>query len=176
MARFAIPLLVFGVLVVLFGVGLKLNPREVPSPFVGKPAPAFTLPRLDDPGSSVSEQDFRGQVSLLNVWASWCVACRQEHPLLNALAADLPIYGLNYKDTRDAALGWLSRFGNPYRLSAFDQTGRVGIDWGVYGVPETFVIDRQGVVRHKHIGPLTPQVIDETILPLVRRLRTEGGG
>jgi len=174
--RFIIPLIVFIVLVVFLGIGLKLDPREVPSPFIGKPAPAFTLPQLAEPGKTFGDANLKGQVSLVNVWASWCVSCRQEHPLLIELAKEniLPIYGLNYKDEREAGLGWLKRLGNPYTLSAFDADGRVGIEWGVYGVPETFVIDKRGVIRHKHTGPITPKAWQETLLPLIIQLQKEG--
>ncbi|RYU60045.1 DsbE family thiol:disulfide interchange protein [Methylolobus aquaticus] len=174
---FLIPLVVFVLMVVLLGVGLTLNPREVPSPFIGKPAPAFSVPQLHAPAEALSSEVFRGQVSLLNVWASWCVSCRQEHPLLVELAktSRVPIYGLNYKDERNAALEWLARLGNPYRSSAFDADGRVGIDWGVYGVPETFVIDRKGIIRHKFTGPLTREAIDGILLPLVQQLEGEPG-
>jgi cytochrome c biogenesis protein CcmG, thiol:disulfide interchange protein DsbE len=173
MRRYLWPLAVFVVLVGLLGAGLRLNPKDVPSPLVDKPAPAFSLPQLHDPQQSLSLADMRGQVWLLNVWASWCVACRVEHPLLVEFArtADVPLYGLNYKDQRDDAVRWLERFGNPYHASLSDTQGLVGIDYGVYGVPETFVIDRQGVIRHKQTGPLTPEVLAQTILPLVRRLR-----
>jgi cytochrome c biogenesis protein CcmG/thiol:disulfide interchange protein DsbE len=172
MTRFLIPLAVFLVLVAFLAIGLKLNPREVPSPLIDKPAPAFQLARLDDPAQTVTLADLRGQVWLLNVWASWCVACLQEHPLLVEFsrAGTVPIYGLNYKDKPDAAAAWLGKHGNPYTLSIVDADGRVGIDYGVYGVPETFVIDKQGVIRFKHIGPVTPEVLNDTILPLVRRL------
>ena len=173
MARFLIPLVVFVVLVVFLAIGLKLNPREVPSPLIDKPAPAFQLSRLDDPARSVSLQDLRGQVWLLNVWASWCVACLQEHPLLVEFSrsGSVPIYGLNYKDKPDAAAAWLGKHGNPYTVSIVDADGRVGIDYGVYGVPETFVIDKQGVIRYKHIGPVTPEVLKDKIIPLVRALQ-----
>jgi cytochrome c biogenesis protein CcmG/thiol:disulfide interchange protein DsbE len=176
--RFLIPLVVFLGLVILLGVGLTLDPREVPSPFIGKPAPAFLLPQVGDPAKLLSNEDFKGQVSLLNVWASWCVSCRQEHPVLNGLAKRgiVPIYGLNYKDEREAAAGWLKKYGNPYTASAFDADGKTGIDFGVYGVPETFVIDRRGVIRHKQTGPLTEQILEETLLPLVRQLQQEGAG
>jgi cytochrome c biogenesis protein CcmG/thiol:disulfide interchange protein DsbE len=172
MTRFLIPLAVFLVLVAFLAIGLKLNPREVPSPLIDKPAPAFQLARLDDPAKSVTPEDLRGRVWLLNVWASWCVACLQEHPLLVEFSRSgtVPIYGLNYKDKPDAAAAWLGKHGNPYTLSIVDADGRVGIDYGVYGVPETFVIDKQGVIRFKHIGPVTPEVLNDTILPLVRRL------
>ncbi len=170
--RFLIPLAVFGVLVAFLGAGLKLDPREVPSPLIGKPAPGFALARLDDAATTVKRDDMLGKVWMLNVWASWCVACREEHPLLVEFSKQkvLPIYGLNYKDQRPDGLGWLSQFGNPYDVSLFDNDGRVGIDFGVYGVPETFIMDKQGVVRMKHIGPLTPEVIESKIVPLVRQL------
>jgi len=170
--KFLLPLGVFLGLVVFLAAGLKLNPREVPSPLIDKPAPAFSLTQLENPAQTIRRDDLLGKVWMLNVWASWCVACRQEHPLLVKFAQSklLPIYGLNYKDSRPDGLQWLARFGNPYDASLFDQDGRVGIDWGVYGVPETFIIDRQGVVRFKHIGPLTPDVIRSRIEPLVRKL------
>ena len=170
--KFLIPLTLFAVLALFLGAGLKLDPREVPSPLIGKPAPAFKLTRLDDPAGTISREDLLGKVWMLNVWASWCVACREEHPLLVSFAKRklVPVYGLNYKDVRVDGLGWLSRFGNTYEASAFDDAGRVGIDFGVYGVPETFIIDRQGVIRFKHIGPLTPEVIRERIEPLLKSL------
>jgi len=172
MARFLIPLVIFAVLVFFLWQGLSRNPREVPSPLVGKPAPAFTLPRLDAPDKAFSPADMRGKVWLLNVWASWCVSCREEHPVLVDLAksGDVPIVGLNYKDQPADAQAWLARFGNPYQLSVMDADGRVGIDYGVYGVPETYVIDRQGIIRMKHIGPVTPEVLGTKILPLVAEL------
>jgi cytochrome c biogenesis protein CcmG/thiol:disulfide interchange protein DsbE len=172
MKRYLLPLIVFIVMVGFLAVGLNLNPREVPSPLIDKPAPEFKLARLDVPDQQISLQDLRGKVWLLNVWASWCVACRQEHPVLVDLAGTgtVPIYGLNYKDRRDDALGWLGRFGNPYVASLSDTDGLVGIDYGVYGVPETFVIDKTGTIRLKHIGPVTPEVLRDTILPLVRKL------
>jgi len=170
--RYLIPLFVFVGLVVFLGVGLRLDPREVPSPLIDKPAPAFSLTRLDNAGQSISKDNLRGKVWMLNVWASWCVACRQEHPLLVEFSRKklLPVYGLNYKDTRPNGQRWLANFGNPYEASLFDEDGRVGIDFGVYGVPETFVIDREGIIRFKHIGPLTPEVLAEKIEPLVRKL------
>ncbi|MFM8330118.1 MAG: DsbE family thiol:disulfide interchange protein [Candidatus Methylumidiphilus sp.] len=175
--RFLAPLIVFLVLIGFLAVGLKLDPREVPSPFIGKPAPAFTLPQLAEPDKTLGSADFKGQVSLFNIWASWCVSCLQEHPLLVELSKQniLPIYGLNYKDQRAEGLDWLRRHGgNPYTASAFDADGRVGIDYGVYGVPETFVIDKQGVIRHKHTGPITPQAWQQTLLPLIMKLQQEG--
>lgn len=173
--RFVIPLILFVVMVVFLAIGLKLDPREVPSPFIGKPAPAFVLPQLEEPGKTFGQADLKGQVSLFNVWASWCVSCRQEHPLLIELSRQgvVPIYGLNYKDEREAGMEWLKRLGNPYLLSAFDADGKVGIDWGVYGVPETFVVDKRGVIRHKHTGPITPQAWQNTLLPLILKLQKE---
>ncbi|MDO9285704.1 MAG: DsbE family thiol:disulfide interchange protein [Aquabacterium sp.] len=170
--QFIAPLALFVVLLGFLGVGLNLNPREVPSPLINKPAPAFALPRLDDPSQTIALKDLAGKVWMLNVWASWCVACREEHPVLvdYSRRATVPLYGLNYKDTRDEALGWLARFGNPYTASLSDTKGLVGIDFGVYGVPETFIIDKQGVVRFKHIGPVTPQVLRERIEPLLKEL------
>jgi cytochrome c biogenesis protein CcmG/thiol:disulfide interchange protein DsbE len=173
--RFLIPLAVFAVMVIFLGIGLTLNPREVPSPLIGKPAPAFNLTQVADAGQTLSPENFKGQVALVNVWASWCVSCRQEHPVLLQLARQnlVPIYGLNYKDQREAAQGWLSQYGNPYVTSAFDADGRVGINWGVYGVPETFVIDKAGLIRHKHTGPVTPETLEKELLPLVRQLQGE---
>ena len=170
--RFIIPLALFIVLVGFLAVGLKLDPREVPSPLIGKPAPAFTLPRLDAPEQTLRRDDLLGKVWMLNVWASWCAACREEHPHLVAFARTkaMPILGLNYKDTRKDGLGWLARFGNPYDVSLFDVDGRVGIEFGVYGVPETFVIDKQGVIRFKQIGPITPDILQTRVVPLLKEL------
>jgi cytochrome c biogenesis protein CcmG/thiol:disulfide interchange protein DsbE len=170
--QFAIPLVVFVLLASFFAAGLVHDPSQVPSPFIGKPAPAFKLAQLHDEKLAFAPEDMKGKVWLLNVWASWCVSCRVEHPLLVEMAKRgvVPIVGLNYKDRREDGVGWLAKFGNPYALSAFDTDGRVGIDYGVYGVPETFVIDKQGVVRYKQIGPLTPEALDKVILPLIRKL------
>jgi cytochrome c biogenesis protein CcmG/thiol:disulfide interchange protein DsbE len=172
MKRYLLPLAVFLVLAGFLAVGLNRDPHEIPSPLVDKPAPAFNLPRLDDPLQMISTQDLRGQVWLLNVWASWCVACRQEHPLLVDLAraGTLKVYGLNYKDKREDALGLLRKSGDPYVKSVSDTEGLVGIDYGVYGVPETFVIDKQGVIRYKQIGPITAEALRDTLLPLVKKL------
>lgn len=172
MKRFLLPLGLFIALVVFLGVGLRLNPREIPSPFIDKPAPAFKLTQLHAPDQTISPQDMLGKVWLLNVFASWCVSCRVEHPVLMDLARQgvVPIVGLNYKDKRDAGIGWLRQYGNPYTVSAFDSDGRVGIDYGVYGVPETFVIDKLGVIRMKHIGPVSPESVNEKILPLIKEL------
>ncbi len=171
--RWALPLAVFVVLAAFLFVGLGRNPGEVPSPLVGKPAPAFRLADLHKPGRVVGVDDFKGQVWLLNVWASWCVSCRVEHPLLVELAkANLvPIVGLNYKDKPDEGRAWLQQHGDPYTLSVVDADGRTGIDWGVYGVPETFVVDRAGTILHKHIGPLDARALEQTILPLVQKLK-----
>ena len=170
--QFLAPLALFAVLLGFLAVGLNLNPREVPSPLIDKPAPAFELARLDDPAQRITRDDLKGQVWILNVWASWCVACRQEHPLLVDFAKrnPVPLYGLNYKDKREDGLAWLRRFGDPYKASLFDIDGRVGIDFGVYGVPETFVIDKQGVIRFKQIGPVTPEVLRDEIEPLLKQL------
>lgn len=182
----------FVALVVLLAVGLGLNPRDVPSPLVGKPAPAFTLPVLAAPETTLSPKDMQGKVWLLNVWASWCVSCRQEHPVLVEFSkkSDVPLLGLNYKEVRgdggfdmgkmpadeEKALAfqranqWLSQHGNPYTATIIDLDGRVGIDYGVYGVPETYVIDKAGVIRMKHTGPITPDVLSQKIMPLLVEL------
>ena len=168
MMRFILPFVVFIVLAVFLFRGLSLDPREVPSPLVGKPAPVFNLPQLHAPTKQFSSQDMKGKVWLLNVWASWCVSCVQEHPLLVELARQnvVPIYGLDYKDKSADALAWLNNKGNPYVLTVSDTDGRIGIDYGVYGVPETYVIDKQGVIQYKQIGPVTPQNLRDKILPL----------
>ena len=173
MRRYLLPLVVFVVLLGFLGVGLTLNPRELPSPFIGKAAPAFVLQQLHVEEKMIAPENLRGQVWLLNVWASWCVSCRQEHPVLLDLAKRnvAPIIGLDYKDERAAGIAWLEQHGDPYTLSAYDRDGRVGIDYGVYGVPETFVIDKAGVVRLKHTGPLTPAVVNEKLIPLVKELQ-----
>jgi cytochrome c biogenesis protein CcmG/thiol:disulfide interchange protein DsbE len=171
--RFVIPLAVFLALAGFFAAGLYHDPREIPSPLIDKPAPGFRLAQLHEGDKTFTPADLRGKVWLLNVWASWCVTCRVEHPLLVALARKrvVPIVGLDYKDTRADGLKWLATRGNPYDLSVCDDDGRVGIDYGVYGVPETFVIDRDGVIRYKQIGAITPESLDKTILPLVRKLQ-----
>jgi cytochrome c biogenesis protein CcmG/thiol:disulfide interchange protein DsbE len=172
MNKFLLPLGIFIVLVALLAVGLNLNPREVPSPLVGKPAPAFSLPQLHAADKTFSPAEMQGKVWLLNVWASWCVSCREEHPVLVEFAkrSTTPIVGLNYKDKREDGQRWLARFGDPYLLSAFDADGRVGINYGVYGVPETYLIDKAGVIRFKQIGPVTPEVLQQKIIPLVQEL------
>ncbi len=191
MKKFLIPLALFMGLAVFLAVGLKRDPREIPSPLVGKPAPAFSLPTLtgDQP---FSPADYKGQVWLFNVWATWCVACREEHPLLVAFSKtqSIPIVGLSYKEiqaadqangplsdeaklalARERSLRFLQRQGDPYKLSVMDLDGRVGIDYGVYGVPETYVIDKQGVIRYKQVGPVTPELLQQKILPLIQELQ-----
>ena len=171
-AKFVIPLALFLVLVVFLGVGLKLNPREVPSPLIGKPAPQFELTDVHDPAKVFSSRDMLGKVWLLNVYASWCESCRDEHPLLVAFSGKrlVPIVGLDYKDKPEDARKWLDQMGNPYELSVSDLDGRVGINYGVYGVPETYVIDKSGIIRDKIIGPVTVKSLDERVIPLVKEL------
>lgn len=171
--KFLIPLLLFVVLVGFLAVGLNRDPQEVPSPLINKPAPAFEIAQLEQSNKTFSPASMKGQVWILNVWASWCVACREEHPVLVELAKSqvAPVIGLDYKDKREDALAMLARQGNPYVLSAYDANGRVGIDYGVYGVPETYVIDRAGVIRFKHIGPITSQILNQKIYPLVNELK-----
>ena len=171
--RFALPLAIFVTVVAFLYVGLKRDPREVPSPLIGKPAPAFELPVLARPEKRFAPADMKGKVWLLNVWASWCVTCREEHPVLVELAGKrvIPVVGLNYKDKDDEAKAWLKRFGNPYDFSVVDAEGRIGIDYGVYGVPETYLIDGEGVIRYKQIGALTPAVLEQKVLPLARTLQ-----
>jgi cytochrome c biogenesis protein CcmG/thiol:disulfide interchange protein DsbE len=175
--RYLMPLAVFLALAGLLYKGLSLDPRKVPSPLIDKPAPAFSLTRLKQPEATLGSEDLKGKVSLFNVWATWCVACRSEHPVLMQLAESgrVAIYGLNYKDDREKAKTWLVRYGDPYIANAFDSDGRVGIDWGVYGTPETFIVDQQGIIRHKHIGPLTVDVLRDEILPLVEKLKAGSG-
>ena len=172
MKRFLIPLAVFFVLLIFLAIGLTLNPRDVPSPLKDKPAPAFTLPQLAAADKSFSPADMKGKVWLFNVWASWCVSCRQEHPLLVSLAKEgsVPIVGLNYKDKTPDAKSWLAKYGDPYVISSVDLDGRVGIDYGVYGVPETYVIDKAGMIRMKHTGPITPESLKNQILPKIAEL------
>lgn len=173
MKRYLIPLVVFVVLLVFLALGLQLKPREVPSPFIGKPAPAFTLPILGKEASTFSPEQMKGKVWVLNVWASWCAACREEHPLLVDFSKTqtTPLIGLDYKDKPEDAKAWLKQFSDPYQLSISDLSGQVGIDYGVYGVPETFVIDHTGIIRLKHIGPLTKDAIDQKIIPLIAKLQ-----
>jgi len=169
------PFVVFIVLAIFLFIGLGLDPHEVPSPLINKPAPAFVLPQLYSPDKQFSSEDMKGKVWLLNVWASWCVACREEHPILMQLANQkiVPIYGMDYKDQNADGQAWLRSGGDPYTLVVTDQNGKVGIDYGVYGVPETYLIDKQGVIRHKQIGPITHQNLREKILPLIAELQAK---
>jgi len=171
--KFLWPLGIFIVLLAFLAVGLRLDPREVPSPLIDKPAPAFDLPVLQQPGRRFSPAEMRGKVWLLNVWASWCVSCREEHPHLVELSRKklIPLIGLDYKDESRAALAWLGQFGDPYDFSVEDRDGRIGIDYGVYGVPETYLIDRDGVIRYKRIGVLTPEILEGKVLPMARKLQ-----
>ena len=170
--KFLIPVVLFVPLILFLAAGLKHDPHEVPSPLIGKPAPDFSLARLDDPTQRFSPAELRGKPWLLSVWASWCASCREEHPLLVDLArrSDVTLIGLDYKDQRSDAQNWLRQIGNPYLLSVSDPDGRIGIEYGVYGVPETYVIDRAGVIRYKHIGPVSASDIDNTLLPLLHGL------
>ena len=173
--KFALPALVLIALVALFARGLFLDPTAVPSPLIGKAAPAFSLPVLADGKQTITQAEFQGKVSLLNVWGSWCVACRDEHPVLMQFAAEkvIPIYGLDYKDDRQAALDMLAKQGNPYTAIAYDASGDATINWGVYGAPETFLLDKQGIIRKKYIGPLTPALIRDDLMPRIQALQAE---
>ncbi len=175
MLKYIIPFILFIVMAVFLAVGLKLKPSEIPSPFIGKPAPSFSAPKLEAPEQTLTPADLKGKVWLFNVWASWCVSCRAEHPVLNQLAGQqaVTIVGLNYKDNPRDAENWLDKLGNPYNVSIMDRDGRIGIDWGVYGVPETFVVDKKGVIRHKFTGPVTPEDIQQVLLPLIAQLQSE---
>ena len=171
--RYLAPVFVFAALALMLGWGLTHDPRAIPSTLIGKPVPHFSLPPVKGRSLGLSDPDLKGEVSLVNVFASWCVACREEHQLLLKLKTDgvVPIHGLNYKDAPDDAARWLNTFSDPYTRTGADLNGRVGIDWGVYGVPETFVIGKDGRIAYKHIGPLTPEALDRIVLPLIGRLR-----
>jgi cytochrome c biogenesis protein CcmG/thiol:disulfide interchange protein DsbE len=173
MKKAYIPLGIFVVLLGFLAIGLTLKPHEIPSPLIGKPAPAFTAPVLGKPGEMFSNKDMLGQVWLLNTWASWCVACRQEHPLLVEFVKThpLPIIGLDYKDKETDGMKWLARYGDPYTRAIVDADGRIGIDFGVYGVPESFLIDKQGVIRYKQIGPFTEEDLRDKLVPLIKQLQ-----
>lgn len=173
MKKTLIPLAIFIVLVIFLAIGLTRDPREVPSPLIDKPAPVFSLQQLHAPQTTFDSKSMLGQVWLLNTWASWCVACREEHPVLleYAKTKSVPLIGLDYKDKPEEGSKWLARFGNPYDFSVSDLDGRVGIDFGVYGVPETFLIDKQGIIRYKQIGPVTPEALRDKIIPLIRELQ-----
>ena len=174
--RFWLVIAGFLVLVGLLAVGLRLDPREVPSPLIGKPAPAFELPLLQQPDKSFSQKDMLGTVWVMNVWASWCPPCLVEHPVVSELARSgiAPVVGLNYKDAREDAVPWLKRNGDPFKVIVYDAAGRIAIDYGVYGVPETYVIDRSGIIRYKHIGPLTPEITQKKLRPLIEELSKRG--
>lgn len=174
--RFLLPLGIFLVIAIFLGIGLKLDPHEVPSPLIGKPAPAFTLAQLHEPQKNFSPEYMKGKVWLLNVWASWCASCREEHVFFTEFARTNPsvnLIGLNYKDEREAAMQWLAKLGNPYLVSVSDTEGMAGLDWGVYGVPETFVIDKKGIVRHKQTGPVDSTILQTVIMPLIEKLNQE---
>jgi cytochrome c biogenesis protein CcmG, thiol:disulfide interchange protein DsbE len=175
MIRYLLPLGLFIGLVVIFIYGLQHDPRHVPSPLIGKPAPEFMLPTLHTAEKTIQVSDLKGKVTLLNIWASWCAACRVEHPVLIEASKNpsINLYGLNYKDKRDEAIQWLDKLGNPYIEHAYDETGSISIDYGVYGAPETFVIDKKGIIRYKHIGPVSNQQMETIILPLVKELESE---
>ena len=169
MARYVALIVAFALLLGVFFVGLQKDPSQLSSTYIGKPAPEFDLPSLKDPTARVSNRNFNGKPALLNVWATWCVGCRQEHGFLMDLAASnaIPIYGLNWRDDRDAALQWLVQYGDPYVITGFDADARVGIDWGVYAAPETFLINPDGMVVHKHLGPLNPSIWERDFAPLI---------
>ena len=175
MWRYLIPVALFVTLVWFFARGLYLDPGYVPSPFVGKPAPAFSLPKLKDPAARLERSDIVGQLALVNVWATWCIGCQQEHAFLVQLAssAGLPIYGLNWKDDRSQALRWLEQLGDPYVASGFDASGDTAIDWGVYGAPETFLLAPDGTVLYKHLSPLTREIWSRAFLPRLAAVRGE---
>ncbi len=175
MLKFFAPLLLFFVLAIFLAIGLQLNPRDIPSPLIEKPAPVFDLPDLASPEKSFSNELMKGQVYVLNVWASWCVSCRAEHTVLNRLAAMKVVHlvGLNYKDEPQDARRWLQQLGNPYYVNVIDYEGRTGIDYGVYGVPETYIVDKKGVIRYKHTGPVADSDIEQTFLPMIKQLKTE---
>lgn len=172
MKKSLLPFAIFVILIPVFIIGLTKDPRQLPSPFIDEPAPEFSLPSLTEPEKTVSSSDYAGQYALINVWATWCVGCRQEHNFLMQLSRsqDVPIYGINWRDNRDEALRWLQALGNPYVASGFDADGRVGIDWGVYGAPETFLVSADGVVLHKHLGPLDATAWERDFVPKI------GGG
>lgn len=175
MLKYLMPLILFTVMAIFLALGLNLNPRDIPSPLIDQPAPNFSLPVLQQPQRILSKNGLLGDVWLLNVWASWCGSCRAEHPIFNQLAKKklVTIVGLNYKDEPDAAKQWLAQLGNPYNVSIMDQEGRTGIDYGVYGVPETFVVDKKGIIRYKHTGPVEPNDMQNILIPLIKQLKAE---
>jgi cytochrome c biogenesis protein CcmG/thiol:disulfide interchange protein DsbE len=171
MVRYLAPLIAFAILVPVLMIGLTRDPRQLPSPFIGNAAPQFELVSLTNPDERVGSTDLIGQMSLVNVWATWCVGCREEHGFLMNLARNkvIPIYGINWRDSRPDALRWLQQLGDPYVATGFDGDGRVGIDWGVYGAPETFLVDARGTVLYKHLGPLNAVVWDRDFRPLIEK-------
>jgi len=173
--RFLLPLIVFTLIIAILWRGLALHPSQIPSPLLNKPAPSFQLPTLSNPKKTTSNKDFMGHITLMNVWASWCFACAEEHELLLQLAKNqgITLYGLNYKDDVLAAKKWLKEHGNPYQTVAVDETGNAAIDWGVYGTPETFIIDKKGIIRYKQIGAITPEIWEQNLKPLIQQLRNE---
>jgi len=175
MLKYLTPLALFTVMAVFLALGLNLNPRDIPSPLIDQPAPNFSLPVLSNASQTLNKDKMLGEVWLLNVWASWCVSCRSEHPVFNQLARKklVKIVGLNYKDEPTAAKQWLAQLGNPYNVSMMDQEGRTGIDYGVYGVPETFVVDKKGIIRYKHTGPVSWQDVEKILIPLINQLKAE---
>jgi cytochrome c biogenesis protein CcmG/thiol:disulfide interchange protein DsbE len=177
MSRFILPVVIFALLVIFFWVGLGRDPSYVPSPLVGKTAPSFALPQLGNPASELTDAAFKGQVSLLNVWATWCTGCRQEHDTLLRIARenDVPIFGLNWKDDVPQALQWLQQLGDPYTATGVDADGREAINWGVYGAPETFLIDANGVILYKHIAPLTMEIWEAEFVPRIQAARKDNG-
>ncbi len=174
--RFILPFLIFVAIFIVLWRGLNLHPNQIPSPLIDKPAPAFSLPDLFNNKKNVTNQDFLGHVTLVNVWATWCVACAEEHNALLQLAKNESIFfvGLNYKDDPVAAKKWLKQYGNPYQIVAIDQSGSAAIDWGVYGTPETFVLDKKGIIRYKQIGPIDTESWENILKPLINKLRNEG--
>lgn len=170
-----IPVAVVVMLVVLLGYGLTRNPAQLPSALVGQPVPDFKLPTLAAKQPALADEDLEGQVTLINTWASWCLTCRAEHPVIAELTTrtGIPVVGLNYKDTRKAALQWLERFGDPFAVVVFDKQGQLGFDLGVGAVPESFVVDSNGIIRHKVVGPITQKIMEQTLIPLIKRLRRE---
>jgi cytochrome c biogenesis protein CcmG/thiol:disulfide interchange protein DsbE len=175
---YLIPLAVFAVLAVYLAIGLTKDPRKLPSALVDKPAPAFTLPPLQDGQPGLSSDDLKGHTSILNVFASWCVPCKVEHPLWMEIVKQkiAPLYGIAWKDKRADAIAWLAELGNPYARIGHDPDNKVGIDWGVYGVPETYIIDRTGRIRYKHVGPMHAALWKSELLPLLQKLKAEEGG
>lgn len=173
MSRYIVPIVAFAIMIPIFVVGLWRNKNEIPSPLLDQPSPEYSLPALADPNQQVGSETYKGQIALVNIWATWCVGCRAEHEFLMELAARdvVPIFGLNWRDQRAEALQWLADLGDPYMASAFDGEGTVGIDWGVYGAPETFLLDEQGTVVYKHISPLTEQVWQDEFMPRIEQLR-----